>query len=341
MADMSSGAWVTRAQGPSFAIALLGSVVAGGTIGYMLIEHWTLWDAFYMTVITVTTVGYKEVHTMSRAGEAFTVVLLFGGVGSALYVFTLLATVVVEGGLPKRLEKHRRSRMLDALKDHFIVCGYGRMGRLIAAQLRHENVPFVIIELDPAHMMEALQEGMLAVEADASKEDVLKRVGIQKSRALIAALGTDAQNVYTVLSARVLRPDLFVVARAEAEDSMQKLLRAGANRVVLPYQIGATQIVQSALRPAVVDFVQLATNSRNIDLAMEEVAISRESPLANRTVLYANLQQRYGVIVIGIQREDQRMDFNPEPSARVKPGDKLVVLGRPHALKELAAEAAS
>jgi voltage-gated potassium channel len=215
------------------------------------------------------------------------------------------------------------------------------MGRLIAAQLRHENVPFVIVELDPAHMIEALQEGMLAVEADASREEVLKRVGIQNARALIAALGTDAQNVYTVLSARVLRPDLFVVARAAEEDSQQKLLRAGANRVVLPYQIGATQIVQSALRPAVVDFVQLATNSANIELAMEEVAIAQKSPLANRTVQDANLQQRYGVIVIGIQREDQRMDFNPEPAMRVKPGDKLVVLGRPQALKQLAAEAAS
>jgi voltage-gated potassium channel len=153
-------------------------------------------------------------------------------------------------------------------------------------------------------------------------------------------VGTDAENVYAVLSARVLRPDLFIVGRAESEDSVRKLQRAGANRVISPYQIGAVQMAQTAIRPAVVDFVELATSSDNLELAMEEITVTPASTLANRSILDANLRQRFGVIVVAIQREDRRMDFNPEPDTGIRPGDKLVVLGRPHSLKRLESEAA-
>ena len=177
------------------------------------------------------------------------------------------------------------------------------------------------------------------MEADASREDILTRVGIERARGLIAAVGTDAENVYAVLSARVMRPDLFIVGRAETEDATIKLKRAGANRVISPYQIGGVQIAQTALRPAVVDFMELATSSDNLDLAMEQITIATQSPLANRTIVEANLRQRYGVIVVGIQREDSRMEFNPEPDTAIRPGDKLVVLGRPESLKQLDTDA--
>jgi voltage-gated potassium channel len=329
-----------RAQGPGFAVALLVSVVFGGTIGYMAIEGWSAWDAFYMTVITVTTVGYKEVHDLSRAGQLFTVVLLFGGVGSALYTFTLLATVVVEGGLPKRLQRRRNQRMLDTMKDHFIICGYGRIGSIVAHQFKRQHIPYVVIERDPARLHEAIDDGGLAVEADASREDVLLRVGIERARGLIAAVGTDAENVYAVLTARVLRPDLLIVGRAETDDATTKLKRAGADRVISPYQIGAMQMAQTALRPAVVDFMALATSSDNLELAMEEVTVTPTSALVDQSLLTANLRQRYGVIVVGIQRKDLRMEFNPEPDTTIHGGDKLVVLGRPDSLKQLGNEAA-
>ena len=177
-------------------------------------------------------------------------------------------------------------------------------------------------------------------EADASREDVLKRVGIERARGLIAAVGTDAANVYTVLSARVLRPELFIVSRAETEDATIKLTRAGADRVISPYAIGAMQIAQTALRPAVVDFVALATSSDSLELAMEEIPVSATSPLVNQSIVNANLRQRFGVIVVGIQRTDRRMEFNPSPDAGIRAGDKLVVLGRPDTLKELELEAA-
>jgi voltage-gated potassium channel len=321
-------------------VALLAGVILLGTAGYMAIEGWNAWDAFYMAAITVTTVGYREVHELSFAGQVWTVLLLFSGVGAALYVFTLLAAVVVEGGLGHRLRVRRQARMLTTIKDHFIVCGYGRIGSIIAAQFRQQNVPFVVIERDPARLQAAMLDGLLAVQADASHEDVLKRVGIDSARGLIAAVGTDAENVYTVLSARVLRPDLFIVGRAEGEDAMRKLLRAGANRVVSPYQIGAVQMAQTAIRPAVVDFIRLATSSDNLELAMEEITVEPKSSLVGKSLLDANLRQRFGIIVVAIQRDDHRMEFNPEPDTAIRSSDKLVVLGRPHSLRRLEVEAA-
>jgi voltage-gated potassium channel len=230
--------------------------------------------------------------------------------------------------------------MLETLSDHFIVCGYGRIGSIVAHQFRRQHVPYVVVERNPERVQAAIEDGSLGVEADASREEVLKRVGIERARGLIAAVGTDAENVYAVLSARVMRPDLFIVGRAETEDATQKLKRAGANRVISPYQIGAMQIAQTALRPAVVDFMELATSSDNLELAMEQITIAPRSTLANRTIVEANLRQRYGVIVVGIQREDSRMEFNPEPDTAIRPGDKLVVLGRPDSLKRLDADAA-
>jgi voltage-gated potassium channel len=326
---------------PRLAVALLATVLLGGTIGYVAIEGWSPWDAFYMTVTTVTTVGYREVHELSRPGQVFTVALLIGGVGTALYTFTLLATSVVEGSLPTQLRRHRHARMLESIKDHFIVCGFGRIGSIIARELSRQHVAFVVVERDSASVQRAMDAGFLTLEADASSEEALARAGIARARGPIAAVGTDAENVYAVLSARVMRPDLFIVGRAEGEDSIRKLERAGANRVISPYQIGAQHIALTAVRPAVVDFVQLATSADNLELAMEEITVADRSALANRSILEANIRQRFGVIVVAIQRQDRRMDFNPEPDASISAGDTLVVLGRWESLKRLEAEAAS
>jgi len=338
VADTKGDHW-RRAQGPGFAVALLVFILGTGTLGYHFIEGWSLWRAFYVTVVAIATVELPPVHTWG--GQAFTVVLLLSGVSAALYTFTLLATVVVEGGLPKRLARRRYQRMLEQLSDHFIVCGYGRIGSVVANQFHRQQVPFVVIERDAARVQAAVESGLLAVEADASREDVLHRVGIARARGLIAAVGTDAENVYAVLSARVMRPDLFIVSRAETDDARQKLTRAGANRVLSPYEIGGIQIAQTALRPAVVDFVELATSSDNLDLMMEEITIGATCSMASQSILQANIRQRYGVIVIGIQRQAGKMEFNPEPDTAIHVGDKLVVLGRPESLKKLEAEAAS
>jgi voltage-gated potassium channel len=325
--------------GPRLAIALLTTVIAGGTIGYVVIEGWGPWDALYMTVTTIATVGYREVHELSRAGQVFTVVLIAGGVGTALYTFTLIATTVVEGSLPDQLRRRRHSRMLESIQDHFILCGFGRIGSIIARELARQHVPIVVIEREAAGVQQSLAAGFLTLEGDASAEDVLTKAGIARARGLIAAVGTDAENVYAVLSARVMRPDLFIIGRAEGDDSIRKLERAGANRVISPYQIGAQHIALTAVRPAVVDFVQLATSSDHLELTMEEITVDGKSPLANTSIFDANLRQRFGVIVVAIQRQDRHMDFNPDPEAQVFAGDTLVVLGRWESLKRLEAEA--
>lgn len=322
-------------QGPRLAVALFVFVLVGGTIGYVAIEEWSPWDAFYMTVITVTTVGYREVHALSRAGQVFTTLLAVTGVGAAFYTFSLLLAAVVQGGLHRRLHARRLMHMINELTNHFILCGSGRIGSMIADEFRRQSVPFVIIERDPERARAVLERGDLAVEADASREEVLKRVGIDRARGLIAAVGTDAENVYTVLTARVMRPDLYIIGRADSEDAGRKLIRAGADRVVSPYQIGARQLAQTALRPAVVEFVQLATSAESLELAMEQIRIDAGSQLVGRSLVDANLRQRFGVIVVAIQRSGGRMEFNPSSDAVMLAADQLIVLGRPENLRDL------
>lgn len=319
---------------------MLATVLVGGVVGYTIIEGWSPWDALYMTVITVTTVGYREVHPLSRQGEAFTILLVMGGVATVLYTFSFAMARLVEGGLQQRWLKRRYTRMLDELNHHFIVCGFGRMGQIIAREFFREGIPFVIIERDGDRMREALDVGYVAVEADASSEEVLRRVRIDRARGFIAAVSTDAENVYAVLTARLMRPDLFIIGRAETEDAKAKLVKAGADRVISPYYIGGIHLAQTALRPAVVDFVQLATSSENLELAMEQIRLQSGSPLAAQTIVQANLRQRYGVIVVGIKHNDGRMEFNPPPDATMHAGDDLVVLGRPANLRELESAAA-
>ena len=331
--------WVRLSRPRSAAAILLTFVLVAGTLGYMVVEGWGVWDSVYMTVITVTTVGYREVHDLSRAGQVFTVILLIGGVGTVFYTVTLFVARIVEAGLEQRWQLRRRERMLDELKDHFIICGFGRIGSTIADELRRHGTPFVIVDKDPAKVHEIIMGGGLAVAADASTEEVLARVGIERARGLIAAVSTDAENVYTILSARLLRPDLFIIGRAETEDAKRKLTRAGADRVLSPYQIGAAQMAQTALRPAVVDFVHLATSSDYLDLSMEQVTVRAGSALAGKTIIGTNIRQRYGVIIIGIQRVNGRMEFNPPADAVMEVGDQLVVLGPPNSLKKLEGDA--
>jgi voltage-gated potassium channel len=228
--------------------------------------------------------------------------------------------------------------MLEQITNHFILCGYGRIGSIIAAELHQQGVPMAVVERNADRVREVAAKGWLALEADASREEVLAKAGIHRARGLIAAVGTDAENVFTVLTARVMRPDLFIIARVESDDAEHKLRRAGADRVISPYQIGAAHMVQTALRPAVVDFVQLATSSERLDLSMEQVHITEDSSLANRSLVDAGIRQKFGVIVVGIKRAGGAMEFNPPPEAMMHPGDELVVLGKTESVKALEKE---
>lgn len=318
---------------------LILAVMLAGTAGYVLVEGWSWWDAFYMTVITITTVGYEEVHPLSKSGQALTIVIILGGVGTFFYGFTQFTALIAGGHFAERRERRRHARMLDNLTNHFILCGFGRMGEIIAREFSRQGVPFVVIERNADRVHSAMEQGYAAVEADASSEEVLRRVRIDRARGLVAAVSTDAENVYAVLSARLMKPDLFIVGRAETDDARAKLKRAGADRVISPYYIGGIQLAQTALRPAVVDFVTLATSSENMELNIEQVHLTEQSPLVGRSLLDAGLRQKYGVVVVGIRRVDGHMDFNPPPEAAMRAGDDLVVLGRSGSLRDLEAAA--
>ena len=316
-------------------LLLLLAVIAAGTLGYVLIEGWSTWDALYMTVTTVATVGFREVHPLSHAGQVFTLGLIVVGVSTALYAFSALAAVVVEGGLKHYVNRWRDTRMINNLSDHYVVCGYGRIGAIVASEFERQKTPFVIVDRDPAKVAEASHRGHLAVEGDASREETLKQLGIDRARGLVAAVGTDAENVYAVLTARVLKSDLFIIARAEGEHSISKLKKAGANRVISPYRIGAVQIAQTALRPAVVDFVEIATSSDNLELSLEEIRIETTSALAGRPLSEAIQRDKMNVVVVGIQHVHGRMEFNPLATTVVEGGDHLIVLGNAQTLKDL------
>jgi voltage-gated potassium channel len=322
--------------GPSgIAFLLVLAVLSVGTAGYMIIEGWPAWDSLFMTVTSITTVGYREVHPLSRSGQAFTIVLLLAGVGTVLYALTLGVASVVQSGWAGRWEAVRRARMIDDLHDHFIVCGYGRMGKIIVEEMHRQGAPYLVIDRDPALVHELIAAGGLALAADASSEEVLERAGIRRARALITAVGTDAENVYIIISARLIRPDLYIIGRAESDDAVRKLKRAGADRVFSPYQVGAHQIAQAALRPAVVDFVQLVTSAGELELGIEQVRVTDASPLCGQSLASGNVRQQFGVVVVGIQRTSGRMEFNPAPEAVIQPGDFLIVMGKPDSLKQL------
>jgi len=331
--ERGAQAWWLR--GPGLGVVLVALVSAVGSLGYVVIEGWGVWDAVFMTIISVTTVGYGYVHPLSRAGEVWTALVLLAGVATLFYTAFVLMAQVVDGGLQRGFEQRRFRRMIDALSNHFIICGYGRIGGTIADEFRRQGVPFVVVDRDPDKVHEILAAGGVAVAADASREDVLNKVGLARARGLIAAVSTDAENVYTVLTARVLRPDLFIIARVESDDAEPKLRRAGADRVISPYTLGAVQMAHTALRPAVVDFMRLATSSEHLELSAEQIDLEPGTPLDGLSLREAELRQRYGVIVVAIQRKDGHMEFNPSPEAVLCAGDQLVLLGAVEHLRQL------
>jgi voltage-gated potassium channel len=311
-----------------------------GTLGYHFIEGASYFDALYMTVITLTTVGYGETVELHFAGRVFTIFLCLGGVFMLLYAATEGIRLVLTGELQQVLGKQQMERTLAQLRNHLIVCGYGRMGRLVCQEFSREQLPFVVIERD-AHLLENFQVPHgIALHGESTSDEILKRAGIERARALITVVASDADNLYTTMSARFLNEKLFIVARAEESASEPKLIRAGANRVVSPYQIGGQRVAQAVLRPAVVDFLELATKTEHFDLQIEETQIAAQSPLAGKTIRESRLRQDLGVIVVAIKKVAGKMQFNPPHDAPLQAGDVLIVIGDREHLDRLDALAA-
>jgi voltage-gated potassium channel len=314
-------------------ILLIALIVAFGTVGYMIVEGWSILDSIYMTIITLASVGYKEVHELSYNGRMFTIVLIIGGVGTVLYALNNGAKLILEGEFKEIFWRKRLEKKIRELKNHYIVCGYGRMGKIICRELKEKNIKFVVIE----KKLDALEEkgDIIILEGDATRDEILREVGIERAKGLISVLPTDAENLFVVLSARELNPKLFIVARAGEEGSEQKLMRAGADKVVSPYHIGGLRIAHTVLKPAVVDFIEFATKSGNIDLQMEEITIREDSKLAGLTLDECGIGRELGIIIVAIKRPAGDMKFNPTFRTTIKAGDTLIALGEISKLKIL------
>ncbi len=304
---------------------LIFLMVALGTAGFIIIERWNFLDALYMTIITLTTVGYGEVHNLAPGGRIFNIFLIIGGVGTVFYALSTGAKLVLEGELQEMFGRKRLEKKIRDLHNHYIICGYGRMGRIICTELKAKNEEFVVIEKDHAKLDE--RENILIMEGDATQDAVLIEAGIEKAKGLVTVLPTDAENLFVVLSARGLNPKLLIVARAVEEGSGQKLLRAGADRVTSPYHIGGLHIAHTILRPAVVDFIEFATKSGNIDLQMEEVTISERSRLVGVTLDEGGIGRDLGIIIVAIRKNSGEMKFNPTSHNIIEAGDTLIALG--------------
>lgn len=309
------------------ALLVVLTLVLGGTLGYMTVEGWGAFDALYMSVITLTSVGYLEVHPLSTAGRVFTMGLLLTGVFSLFYAATAAIRSIVGGEVTGQFGRNRMEKKLHSLKDHIIVCGYGRMGRLVAQEFSQQGFPFVIIERSASLLSGFSSPVGIALAGDATHDETLRRAGIERARTLVTLAASDADNLFITMSARLMSDQVFIVARAEDEGAEKKLIRAGASRVVSPYVIGGQRVAQAVLRPSVVDFIELATRSDYMALQIDETEVGKESVLRGQLLKDTGLRQDLGLIVVAIKRPDGRMLFNPEPEAVIEAGDILITLG--------------
>jgi voltage-gated potassium channel len=324
---------------PRQLLLLLGvpaALVALGALGYVLIEGWGLFDALYMSVITLTTVGYLEVHPLSPAGRAFTMVFLLGGVFTLFFMASEAVRALVSGEVRSALGRQRMQRSLQEMKDHFVVCGYGRMGHFVCREFSGLGLPFVIVEKDGSLLRGFQMPHGIPLDGDATSDDVLRQAGVERARGLVTAAASDAANLYVTMSARFLNDKLFIVARAEEEGAEKKLLRAGANKVVSPYAIGGQRVAQAVLRPNVMDFLELATRSQHLELQIEETPIAATSQLAGKSLDESRIRRDLGIIVIAIKKPNGTMSFNPEGAAVLDAGDLMIALGHRQQLDRLA-----
>jgi voltage-gated potassium channel len=318
-------------------ICVLGLLVSFGTFGYILIEGWSFLDSLYMTVITLSTVGFTEVHRLSSFGKVFTMTLIVFGVSVIGYTVGSLAQIMFEGQFRRVIGRKKVENAIAALDGHYIICGFGRIGALICKEFAAKPLPFVVVEKDPETIgrMEQDGHGYLFLRGDATVDDTLLKAGIKKAKGLISVVASDTENVYITLTARGLNPELFILARSGEEGSELKLKRAGANKVISPYLIGGSRMAQAILRPTVVDFIEIATGLEHMELQMEEIIIPAESAFIGETLASSGFRKETGVIIVGIKKQSGKMGFNPEHHTRVEAHDTLIVLGEPSAILKL------
>lgn len=325
-------------------LVFLVLVMAVGTLWFVIMEDHSFLDGLYMTVITISTVGFREVKALDGSGRLFTVFLIISGLTVLTYTLGSLGRVIVEGSIERYVGRKRMLRDIDKLKGHYIICGHGRMGHILCEELNKEKVPYVVIEAEADVADDLADKGIMAVKGDATEDTLLLQAGITRAKGLVAVVSSNVDNLYITLSARVLcreeNPGLYILSRATDRQATEKIERAGADRVVSPYVIGGMRIVQALLRPTVSDFIEIATRSSGLELMFEEMAIRNDSDLDRVALKDSGIRQSYDVIVIAIKKRTGDMVFNPGPETVLHKGDMLVTLGDRGQLDRLAASLA-
>jgi voltage-gated potassium channel len=320
------------------AVFLFIGVIAIGTGGYALIEHMTVYDAFYMTIITISTVGFGEITPLSPFGRALTIFIIITGIGLGTYTLGLLVKILIEGEILRLLGRRKLKKEISGLTDHYIICGFGRIGGIICEELSAAGDRFVVIEKDPDKAPELEGKGFLYLSMDATTEDALIHAGIERAKGIVTAVKSDANNVFISLTAKDIRPDIFVLSRASDANNERKLLKAGATRVVSPYLIGGRRMAQVLQRPAVIDFIDTAMMSSSLNLSIQEVLLSPDSPVSEKKLIDSNLRRDFGVMIVAIKRSRGEMVFNPKPNERLEAGDTLIAIGTREEMDRLRCE---
>ncbi|WP_300160595.1 TrkA family potassium uptake protein [Solidesulfovibrio sp.] len=305
----------------------LAMVFCLGVLGYMQVEGWSFFDSLYQVVITLSTVGFQEVYPLTRDGRILTMLLIVSGVGTFAYLVGTFTQVLVEGRLQQFLGRRRMQKIIDSLSDHVIICGFGRIGAVVAREILAENVAAVIVENNPEVIRALDEQGIPYVQGDATADETLLAAGLMRAKTLVAALTQEAANVYVTLTARQLNPTVRIVARADAQGHTQRLERAGADQVLVPHLYGGVRMAQSVLRPTVTSFLELAGRGGAIDLQMEELQLTEQSEIANQNLIDAALRPRFNLIVIAIKKAGGEMIFNPQPQAVLEAGDTMILVG--------------
>jgi voltage-gated potassium channel len=300
----------------------------------MVIEEQSALNAFYMTTITVTTVGFREAFPLSPVGQAFTILLAFGGVGVILLIASEFARAMLDTDIRRMIGLRRDLTMIKKLSNHIVVLGYGRMGCAVVEVLRERGSTFAVVDLDPDRCRELEEEHQPVVRGDATQEDVLRAAAVDRAKTLITCLADDAHNVYSILLARQLNPKITIIARAVEDGAEERLRLAGADRVLNPYKVGGTRLAITALKPTVSDFIDASLSGSSIELELAEVVVHPSSDLAGKTLAGAEVRQRFGIIVVALKRGDEST-FNPGPDEKIEAGDVLVALGPIHALERI------
>lgn len=318
--------------------SLMTFVLALGTLGFRAVEGWSLFDSFYMTLITLTTVGYEEIHPLSFRGRVFASVLMLAGVTTILASITILGDMMLKLELGDAFGRRRRKIMLKKLSDHYIVCGAGRVGRSVVRELKRTKAQVLLIESDPECAKWGTDQNVPTLVADATQDSTLRTAQIETASGLVAAVDSDAQNVYVTLSARVLNPNLLVASRASSEDAADRLRRAGANTVFTPYAFIGHRLAQSMLRPHALSFLDVASalgQSTDLDIEVEEVRVSETSRVASLTLDELRVKPDLGVIVLAARKPGGEVQFNPAGDTRLEAGDVVIVMGERSSLKRL------